>query len=568
VQIDPKKLSNIPQDLKDSPHWVVWKPVVDPQRPGKVKKPPCSAKSGRAEGWNENHSTYAEAVAWCESHAEYGLGFAFKGSPFGAFDLDNAIGGDGFPKQAAMPVFARWGREFYKEKSPSGKGVRIYFKKDGGEAGLSQHLEQQDLGEGVSVEVFLGSYCTVTGDVLGSASLPLPLVKPSEAWAFCQSLNRSNPKGDGAEGGRNNALASYAGQLAKKRLSAEEITVLVYAKNREFAEPLPDDEIAATVEKSIKRWANPEPEIDPDAWRQECRSFGQLTTEAPKFLVDGLVPEKCMTAISGHSFNSKSWFAMQLAWALSQGESVWGFEVRRAVPIVYHVPEMHEALVRHYANTIGVRDTEDFLFRTQERGVWPLDDPRMLSASEGRLVVLDTSGFFNPAVDGNDYRQAVRFGQLVFNLINAGCLGVIPLFHIAKNGARDTKGRSVEPEWTLENSVIGSAGYGAMLRSCLRMKNLNPDLNDHSVWLYVQGMKNPGLKPFQLQGPAPLKLKVAPGESPYLRELLSGDDAFAKASALFEQGLPQRKVAEQLNLSLGKVNKLHKRWKEAKEGDM
>ena len=53
-------------------------------------------------------------------------------------------------------------------------------------------------------------------------------------------------------------------------------------------------------------------------------------------------------------------------------------------------------------------------------------------------------------------------------------------------------------EESLETSILGSAGRGGILRSCLRMKNLNPDLNDGNPWVYVQGFKNPGLKPFQL----------------------------------------------------------------------
>jgi hypothetical protein len=34
---------------------------------------------------------------------------------------------------------------------------------------------------------------------------------------------------------------------------------------------------------------------------------------------------------------------------------------------------------------------------------------------------------------------------------------------------------------------------------------------------------------------------------------------------MFEKEIPQRQVAEQLSLSLGKVNKMHKEWQASKE---
>ena len=139
------------------------------------------------------------------------------------------------------------------------------------------------------------------------------------------------------------------------------------------------------------------------------------------------------------------------------------------------------------------------------------------------------------------------------------------LGHLAKP-PQGKSGKVSEHDWTLENSIIGSAGYGAMLRSLLRVKNINEDLNDHNVHLYVQGMKNPGLKPFQLKGPAPLQMLVEPGKSPYLRQLLSGDAKYMEASVLFARKTPQREAAKQLGLSLGKINKLRKQWKEEQEG--
>src|SRR5262249_10365397 len=94
----------------------------------------------------------------------------------------------------------------------------------------------------------------------------------------------------------------------------------------------------------------------------------------------------------------------------------------------------------------------------------------------------------------------------------------------------------------------------------------NPDKNDKAVWLYVQGLKNPGLRPFQLEGPMPLRMKVPPGGSPYLKDLLGVDPKYAAACALFERGVSQRDASRQLEVALGTINKMHKRWKEGRGG--
>jgi hypothetical protein len=191
--------------------------------------------------------------------------------------------------------------------------------------------------------------------------------------------------------------------------------------------------------------------------------------------------------------------------------------------------------------------------------VWSLKDPRMLKSSEEAVVVFDTTGYFNETDDPSNYQQALRFGEMVFNLLTAGkARAVIGLYHPPKYSLKETS-------MTLENMLLGSAGYGGILRSCLGVRNLNPDLNSPDVWLYVQGLKNPGLKPFQLEG-LPLKMKVPPGESPYLSALLSSveghkDPRYLKACALFEKRLSQRAVRDALKpISLDTVNKWHREW--------
>jgi hypothetical protein len=302
-------------------------------------------------------------------------------------------------------------------------------------------------------------------------------------------------------------------------------------------------------------------EIDPDSWREGCKPFGQLSSDLPRFLVSGLVPAKAITALCAPSYNCKTWFALAQALAISTGKSLWCFDgPAKPVPCIYHVPEMNEALIRQYMAKLGFEESEMFLVRPMEVGMWSLNDPRMLRSSEGRMVFFDTAGYFNPADDASSYQQSLKFATLVFNLLQNGAEGVAGLFHPPKYAKQEDR------EWSLENSILGSAGYGGILRSCLRMENLNKDKNDPNVWVYVEGMKNPGLKPFQLEGPLPLKMKVLPGESPYRKDLddVKVDPRKALAFQGFDEGRMQKDLVKELRVSKRDLARWRKEWEKPK----
>ena len=56
--------------------------------------------------------------------------------------------------------------------------------------------------------------------------------------------------------GRNDYLASYAGRQANNHTAAE-VRALVRVENQRFAEPLSEDELERTIDKSTDRWAQP-----------------------------------------------------------------------------------------------------------------------------------------------------------------------------------------------------------------------------------------------------------------------------------------------------------------------
>lgn len=523
----------IPAELKLRHQWVCWKLDTDTD-----KKIPINPSNGRYADDTDpgDWGSYEEALAHDPKH----IGFVFsKDDPYTGIDYDDCRDAKlGMPEAWALEIIDRLNS--YTEYSPSGDGYHTIVK-----AALRKNQPQKPC------ELYDHSrYFTFTGKQLTSFSSN---IEERELTWLEDRLEARKQKDE--KGGRSNSLISYVGTLANKHLAAAEIKILVRAANQKFAEPLSERELEQTIDKSITRYAKGAEVdlIDPESWRDGCYSLDQLPTDEPRYLVEKLIPEGCLTAVTGHSFNGKTWFTMQLGHAASEGKDVWGFRVPEQVPVIYHVPEMSAPQVRLYMRILGIPNSERFLVRPMDQGVWALDDPRMLKSSEGRLVVLDTQGWFNQAKDGNDYQQAVQFASLSFSLLKAGARAVVTLFHQPKNS---------KEEWTLQNSLMGSAGYGAMIRSCLRLANLNPDLNDPGMQLYVQGMKNPGLKQFKLEGPPPLKLTAAPGECPYLKGMQAEveDARYKEACTLFLQKVSQRQVAKQLKLSLGKVNQWYQKW--------
>lgn len=358
---------------------------------------------------------------------------------------------------------------------------------------------------------------------------------------LCALLSEGHSQGDALA----TFIASPRGEDVKKR------------------KPDPADYFQRTIRKALAEGSADEgfsvEIIDEDSdWRKEFKSKNQLCRDAPRYIVQRLVPEKALTFITAPSFHGKSWLVLHLGAAMSVGRGLWRFQgPQRPVPFRYHVPEMDESRVRQRMEQLHIADSDMFLVRAMETGpVWRLDDELMMESARGAVVCLDTTGYFNEADDTANYQQAVRFGKLVFKLLtDGGALAVIGLYHPPKYSEKET-------HLSLENSVLGSAGYGGILRSCLAVRNLNPDPNDINLWLYVQGLKNPGLKPFQLKG-IPLTTFARP--SPYLSEVLkqrAGQNKTqskrAQVLELLEKGKSVRSIAEELHISHNTVTKYRK----------
>ncbi len=301
-------------------------------------------------------------------------------------------------------------------------------------------------------------------------------------------------------------------------------------------------------------------------WRKDTSTFVELPEEKPVMLIEHLIPEKALTVMAAPSYTGKTHIAIEVGLALATGSDFLGHfkGPKQPVPVIYHVPELHASLFRSFMDRLGAEERlkgceEMFLIRTLERDLWPLDSPQMIDSARGRYVFLDTFGYFNDGDDSASYTQAIEFAKKINNLIRESCLGVCGLYHPPKY-SKDKK--TTGNVMTLENQILGSAGYGGVLRSCLGMRNLHEDSNK-GLWVYVQGVKNPGLEgPFQIEG-VPLTLIKKPGESPYLSELLKDNKGRKEqAKKMIREGKTNRDIQAALEMSPNTLSKIRKELKE------
>jgi hypothetical protein len=155
----------IPQSMRDEPRWVLWRLV---SRGGKPTKVPFTTAGKHASSTDPATWTDYETArqAFTQGGDLYsGIGFTL-GDGWAGVDLDNCLDpvSDELTDWASDTVFTF---DSYAEISPSGKGVKIFFK---GSLPGDGKGRKHDFDDGGRIEVYgKGRYFTVTGEKLDEA---------------------------------------------------------------------------------------------------------------------------------------------------------------------------------------------------------------------------------------------------------------------------------------------------------------------------------------------------------------------------------------------------------------
>ncbi|MDR1703176.1 MAG: DUF3987 domain-containing protein [Clostridiales bacterium] len=118
---------NIPAEMRDTPHWIVWRLEMKPDKSGELKlsKTPYSVNGG--DGKVNDAATWAsftDALATYEKGKYNGLGFVFTDTPFVAVDIDGCYDpGTKTYRELALDIANRL--DSYTERSQSGRGLHI-----------------------------------------------------------------------------------------------------------------------------------------------------------------------------------------------------------------------------------------------------------------------------------------------------------------------------------------------------------------------------------------------------------------------------------------------------------
>ncbi|MBT0793185.1 DNA primase [Bacillus cereus] len=151
--------NQIPQELKNAPHWILWRSEI---RNGKKTKVPYQINGEMAQSNNKRSwSTFPTIIKFYEQGGYDGIGFMFsKDDPFVGIDIDHCI------QEGALTDLAEDVIEIlnsYTEYSPSGDGIHIIAKGTLPLKGPGTGRKNVDLG----LEVYRhGRYFTFTGDCL------------------------------------------------------------------------------------------------------------------------------------------------------------------------------------------------------------------------------------------------------------------------------------------------------------------------------------------------------------------------------------------------------------------
>ncbi|TYS14299.1 DNA primase [Rossellomorea vietnamensis] len=155
---------NIPTELKNTPHWILWR---SERRDGKPTKVPYQingemARSNDKRSW----STFPTIIKFFEKGGYDGIGFMFsKDDPFIGIDVDHCVN-EGALTELAEDVIEIV--QSYTEYSPSGEGIHIITKGKLPLKGPGTGRKNPSIG----LEVYRhGRYFTFTGNSLGAGKI-------------------------------------------------------------------------------------------------------------------------------------------------------------------------------------------------------------------------------------------------------------------------------------------------------------------------------------------------------------------------------------------------------------
>lgn len=212
-----------------------------------------------------------------------------------------------------------------------------------------------------------------------------------------------------------------------------------------------------------------------------------------EFWMDGLIGPGMISIWAAQPKSGKSFAVMQIGHALSQGIPIWGFNVPKAVRVLYFQGELSEGMVSDRAISIfggeSLKDPRRFAITDKpEETISLVQHPEILNdlAENYDLIIVDPLSAFN-SNDENSF-TSVRETISVFDSLKAKGKAVLIVHHTRKL-ATDREGNVVPPSF---NDIRGSsAWFGAA--DAIAMQYTTPDGNSKVKFTFRAAPERPQL---------------------------------------------------------------------------
>lgn len=229
-------------------------------------------------------------------------------------------------------------------------------------------------------------------------------------------------------------------------------------------------------------------------------TYQQLVeSKPPTFVISGNLQAPGITGLGGPSQHGKSWIVMQQAKAVLTGKPLYGYHEftvpARIERVLYLVPELMHGQIKHRLALLHMMELiqeNRLLIRALEEGLPLIEDPDILLASRGAMVILDTAVRFMTGEENRADSNRDGLWKRCARLLSAGALVISPLHHSHKGWEKDT-------DLTLENVFRGTGDFGAMLSDAYGVRQLDQKTN----LIHIEHLKprDQDVRPsFQIQG--------------------------------------------------------------------
>lgn len=468
------KLESLPAELRQLPRWVCWRNEQGRKTPYDAKALNARASSTDPQTWatfEQAETAYLEREG--DTDAFTGVGFVLDGDGLAGVDIDHCVT-DGKPDPAALALLDNLGAA-YVEVSPSGTGLRAFGYADKLEAGCKGKYD------GLDVELYsTGRYLTLTGHTLKAG--PIAPLRDFQALAERIRADRkvNRDTGEIVEAAPDERHAELVRRILSgdvfhdslRDLAASLVAtgmqpgaVVNHLRGLMDASAAPHDDRWKARRAQIpdlvsSAGAKFEP-VDFSALMERAQASNEprykLLTAADiaalpplKWLVRGVLPAEGLAALYGPSRSGKSFLALDLFAAVSEGRR-W-FDCRVSVaPVVYVCLEGEagfkvrvQAWERHHGRGLpdGMRVVLQSFKLTEAQDIAELAAAIVAAGGAGAVVVLDTLNRAAPTADENSSRDMgeILEGAKALQGLVGGL--VVLVHHSGKDQTRGMRGHS------------------------------------------------------------------------------------------------------------------------------